>query len=399
MTSGKANKNSENLSKSASQTPVSAKAKASTKTPAGVKKAAKKATNAAPFDWTKASWLDPKYNWKPAPVPDLPPRVLIDFALKCNLRCNMCPVWGSDDEAGIEAMKGVMSLENARRLIDEIAEAKPLVHPCLYGEPLLAPHLKDHIRQIKAGGMTFALNSNGLSLTEKMAALLVEEGVDSVMISLDATTPDTLKKVRGIRNLERIENAVFRMLKARGDQEKPRIGVSFTIQDTNRHELDDFIARWVGVVDVVRTGRIFEDGSFQGLAAPKERTACPVIYKTLPVHNEGLVTVCCLDGMCTTNMGNVFETSVREVWHGEEFTKMRYLHETAQWDAIPFCGSCNGWAQYEFKEEIRDGLLIRHSPEFSYYNKIARLNNWGENLLGGHAPPSEEATKKMAAQV
>lgn len=346
-------------------------------------------------DWTKADWVDPKYKWKPAPVPESPPRVLIDFALKCNLRCGMCPVWGSDDEESIESIKGLMSLENARRLIDEISVQKPLVHPCLYGEPLLAPNLKDHIIQIKSAGMTFALNTNGLSLTEGMAEFFVEQEIDSVMFSLDSVTPDTLKKVRGIRSLARIEKAVMLMLKIRGDKIKPRIGVSFTIQDANRHEVDAFVKRWVGVVDVVRTGRIFEDGKFQGLDAPKERMACPVLYKTMPIHNDGTVTVCCLDGMRTTNMGNVFETSVKEVWKGEEFTKMRYLHETAQWDEIPFCNSCNGWAQYEFKEEVRDGLLIRSSPEFTYYNKISRIDNWHESLHGGHAPPSKEAKEAI----
>ncbi len=349
-------------------------------------------------DWTKAEWVDPKYNWKPAPVPDMPPRVLIDFATKCNLRCGMCPVWGEDDES-IESVKGLMSLENARRLLDEISAAKPLVHPCLYGEPLLAPNLKDHIRQAKAAGMTFALNSNGLTLSEQMADFLVEQKVDSVMFSIDAVTPATLIKIRGIKRLERIERSVFMMLKARGDSDTPRVGVSFTIQEENKHEVDAFVQRWAGVVDVVRTGRVFEDGRFVGLKTPKERVACPVIYKTLPVFNDGSTTVCCLDGMRSTNMGNVFETSVRDVWHGEQFTKMRYLHETKQWDAIPFCASCNGWAQYEFEEEVRDGLLIRRSPEFTYYNKIVRLGNWHEKRLGGHSAPSEDAIKKMTTTV
>jgi len=349
-------------------------------------------------DWTKAGWVDPKYNWIPAPVPDMPPRVLIDFATKCNLRCGMCPVWGSDDEASIDSVTGLMALENARRLIDEISVAKPLVHPCLYGEPLMAPHLMDHILQVKSKKMPFALNSNGLALTKKLADFFVEQQIDSVMFSIDAVTPDTLKKIRGIRKLERIEKAVFTMLAARGDKEMPRIGVSFTIQKANQHELDAFVERWVGVVDVVRTGLVFEDGKFTELSVPKERVACPVIYKTIPVHNDGTVTVCCLDGMRTTNMGNVFKTSVREVWHGEQFTKMRYLHETAQWDKIPFCAGCNGWAQYAFKEEIRDGLLIRRSPEFTYYNKISRLQNWQGSLLGGHAPPPEKLMERQTVK-
>ena len=348
-------------------------------------------------DWSKADWVDPKYNWKPAPVPDLPPRVIIDFATKCNLRCHMCPVWGLEDDEAIDSVEGLMPLEKARKLIDELVAAKPLVHPCLYGEPLMAPNLKDHIRQAKANGMPMALNSNGILLTQEMAEFLVEQKVDSIMFSVDAVTPDTLKKVRGIRKLANIERAVFLMLKVRGDREIPRIGVSFTIQDTNRHELDAFIKRWVGVVDVVRTGLIFEEGKFQGLEAPKKRTACPVIYKTLPVHNDGTVTVCCLDGLRTTKMGNVFEQGVEGVWHGEEFAKMRYYHETEQWDKVQFCQSCNGWAQYEYGEEIRDGLLIRRSPEFTYYNKIERLTNWQGKLLGGHPPPPADLFKQRAA--
>ena len=58
-------------------------------------------------DWSKADWVDPKYNWKPAPVPELPPRVLIDFATKCNLRCSMCPVWGLDDDKAIDSVEGI----------------------------------------------------------------------------------------------------------------------------------------------------------------------------------------------------------------------------------------------------------------------------------------------------
>ena len=147
-------------------------------------------------DWSKADWVDPKFNWKPAPVPEMPPRVIIDFATKCNLRCSMCPVWGEDEES-IDSVKGLMALENARKLIDEISVAKPLVHPCLYGEPLLAPHLKDHIMQVKSKGMPIALNSNGLSLTDELAQFFVEQKIDSIMFSIDAVTPEVLKKVRG----------------------------------------------------------------------------------------------------------------------------------------------------------------------------------------------------------
>ena len=93
-------------------------------------------------DYSKASWVDPRYNWQPLPVNALPERVLIDYATKCNLRCPMCPVWGSDDDAAVDQVKGIMNAESSKRLLDEIAPANPLVQPNMYGEPLLIPDLK-----------------------------------------------------------------------------------------------------------------------------------------------------------------------------------------------------------------------------------------------------------------
>lgn len=349
-------------------------------------------------DWSKAEWVDPKYNWTPLPVSDMPERLLIDYATRCNLRCHMCPVWGLEDEGQIDPVKGIMNLDAARKMLDEFTKAQPMVAPSIYGEPLLIPNLREVIADLKRRGIAVAMNTNGLALTEKIAEFFCEQKVDSVMFSLDSATPGTLKKVRGVDKLAKIEAAVFRLLRIRGDRELPRVGVSYTIQDCNRHEVDEFVSRWVGVVDVVRMGIVFENGTFPDMREPPVRVACPVIYKTMPVHNDGSVRLCCLDGVRATDMGNVFEKGVREIWHGEEFAKARYYHETGQWDKVPFCKGCNGWAQYEYEEEIKDGLLIRRSPEYTYYNSLARLTNWTGNLLGGHKPPPAEAVKKREAQ-
>ena len=341
-------------------------------------------------DWSKAEWVDPKYNWKPLPVSELPGRMLLDLATKCNLRCPMCTVWGSEDEAAIDTVKGVMSVEASRRLLDEVMEAKPLIQPNMWGEPLLAPNLRQQIVDMKSRGMAVAMNTNGLTLTEDLAKFFVDQKVDSVMFSIDAVTRQTLRKIRGIDKVEKLETAVFRLMKIRGDADYPRVGVSFTIQDDNRHEADDFVARWAGVVDVVRMGLVFVNGTYPDMQTPAKRLPCPAVYNTMPVHNDGTVTVCCLDGFKATNLGNVFKDGVRAVWQGEEFAKVRYYHETGQWDKVPFCQPCNGWAQHAFVEEIRDGLLIRRSPEFTYYNKLSRIRTWQGNRLGGHAAPPQE---------
>jgi len=260
----------------------------------------------------------------------------------------------------------------------------------MYGEPLLIPNLRERLRDMKSRGISIAFNTNGLTLDDELAKLMVDIELDSISFSIDATSRDSLMKIRGIDKLEKIEAAVFRMLAARGDRELPRVSVSFTLQDANRREEQEFVDRWSGIVDCVRVGLLFENGTFPDMKPPETRLPCPALYKTMPIHNDGTVTICCLDGFKETNVGNVFEKGVKAVWGGEEFARVRYYHETGQWDKVPFCKNCNGWAQHEFEEEIQDGLYIRRSPEFTYYNRIERLKNWQGRLLGGHKEPSSE---------
>ena len=80
-------------------------------------------------------------------------------------------------------------------------------------------------------------------------------------------------------------------------------------------------------MDCVRVGLLFENGTFPDMKPPEQRLPCPALYKTMPVHNDGTVIICCLDGFKNTNVGNVFEDGVKAVWNGEEFAKVRYYHD------------------------------------------------------------------------
>ncbi|MEP0338256.1 MAG: radical SAM protein [Alphaproteobacteria bacterium] len=335
-------------------------------------------------DWSKAEWVDPNLSWKPRKVSPLPSRLIMDHATKCNLRCPMCQVWGKAENDVQEAVKGVMDIDGARKILDEVSRAKPLVHSALYGEPLLMPDLKKRITDVKSRGMPMALNTNGLALTKDIANFLIEMKIEAIFFSIDSVTKETLKKIRGIDNLEKIERAVYRMLELRGEKTLPRIGVSFVVQDDNEHELDQFIEKWAHVVDCIRVSSLYESGTFRGLNPAEKRIPCPVIYETLVVHNTGDVSICCNDAYRFAIVGNALETSVDEVWQGEEFAKIRYYHETGQWDKVPFCTNCNAWQQFEYEEEIIDGLLIRRSPIMTYYNNIKRLDNWRNELSSGH---------------
>ena len=146
-------------------------------------------------------------------------------------------------------------------------------------------------------------------------------------------------------------------------------------------------------VDAVRIGEIWKQGHFT-FKVKGPRIPCSALYTTLSVNTNGNVSICCLDSFNGTNMGNVFKDGVKAVWHGPKLTAMRRLHERGQWDKITLCKNCDRWASYQYEEEVRDGLLIRRSPEYTYYNRIDRLENWHKELHGTHQENQEKLLKE-----
>lgn len=326
-------------------------------------------------------------------VPDLPERYLFDLRSECNLACPMCLLHGAPDSPEKEAAMGKMSLEAARQILDEIMVAKPLVQPSMWGEPLLARNFREHIHAMKERGIAVAFNTNGLTLREHSARFLIEEKVDAVFFSIDATTPETLKKVRGVDKLDKIANALRLLVRLRDEAgvNLPRVGATFTVQNENAHELDEFVDYWIKVADLVRVGFVFENGRLTEIGEPPERQPCAMIYQTMPIHHNGDVSLCCWDSHRRAIMGNVFaDGGVKAVWHGDKFQEVRRHHESGEFDKVPFCKDCNAWAGHQYTEEItaRNNVpvLIRRSAQFAYYNRLDRIDSWHGGLRG-HEPP------------
>jgi len=313
-------------------------------------------------------------------VPDMPPRVLINFSTACNLRCPHCFLHGSEKEQS-RIKHGTMRSEGAMKIIDEIAPYKPLVQPNMWSEPLLAKHLREYVLAMKERNIPVNMNTNGLLLTEDMARFFFDVRLDAVLFSIDAMTPGTQKKIRGIEAIDRIEGNIDMMLAIRGNALYPRIGTSFTVTYDNEHELGAFVDYWIQKVDLVRVGLVLDKEIGFSIKVGMERTPCPVLYNTMPIQVNGDVSICCLDSLGEFIVGNVFEDGgVRAVWHDELFTQVRRWHEEGDWGKVRLCDRCNLWAGQVFKDEKRDGLLIRRSAQYTYYNRIDRLGSWSQGM-------------------
>jgi len=315
------------------------------------------------------------------PVPEFPKKLLLGTQEDlCNLSCPKCMVFGTNNNLAFDIKKvatSSMSLENVIKILDEVKDSKPAISPAYFTEPLVVKNFKKILIAAKQRDIPVSFCTNGLLINESMAEFLADH-MSVISVSIDATTKETLAKTRSTDRLETIKKAVFLLLEKRGSADSPRVGVNFTIDEDNAHEQEEFVNYWIQYVDFVRVNEMFTyEHKIGELTVTRERTPCREIYDQMIVDFNGEVRMCCLDGFRETNLGNVIEDGVYNVWHGEAMTAVRKHHEENDYREEPFCRDCTVWAGLNVTKEQEEGnLLLRSSDSYTYYNRLDRLHNW-----------------------
>lgn len=296
----------------------------------------------------------------------------------CNLKCPMCFIHSeSNSNSDTSKYKGIMPFENYCKILDEVTGSNTIINPYRFTEPLLIRNLSDCIKAAKKRNLNIALDTNGLLLTRELADFFVKESLDSITFSIDAITNETLKKVRGVEEIERINNAVLTMLEARGELSYPRIGASFVLSEANCHEMQEFVDYWIQRVDVIRVNKMFDANKIiKDMYVPEKRFPCYALYSKMVINFNGDVTICTTDAFNLINVGNVFQDGVLNVWNSPALNEVRRYHESDQFDKLPFCKECNLWADCSYEDIIENGILIRRSNSVTYYNRLDRLKTW-----------------------
>ena len=173
----------------------------------------------------------------------LPSNVSIIPTLRCNLSCKMCAqsVVRKDEsgrswwyDPGLE-----LSVEKWVSFLDQISASRPPLY-MTGGEPLLYPHFRDLMREIKKRGLYVQLATNG-TLLSREADFLVQEGVEGVTVSIDGP-PEVHDRIRGIKGtFNRAAEGVSALVAARRRHKSPGPTLSFicTISKTNYEYLEE----------------------------------------------------------------------------------------------------------------------------------------------------------------
>ena len=123
-----------------------------------------------------------------------PVHIDLEINSNCNYRCVFCP-------HGTGEMKNdmpIMSFETAKKILDELAKNKVYSIKLNWrGEPALHPDLAEIVSYAKKAGIKeVQINTNGFLYDEQKIRNLVKAGIDRIIFSIDATTPELYSQIR-----------------------------------------------------------------------------------------------------------------------------------------------------------------------------------------------------------
>ena len=278
-----------------------------------------------------------------------PMMCVLSFVYVCNAKCPNCPYTNSEIRADYKD-RPFMNEDTFKIIADQCGEFGAWIRISGGGEPMLHPKAVELIEYAKKVGAKVGLITNGSKFTKETTIRLLEAQVDMIEFSVDAADPETYSKVRKGLHWHQLLNNVRRTVELR---DKLRSQTKIIASGVNQIDVDiHAVAKfWEQIVDNFQKRKYLTWGINDPSRSadptpylpPGEFIPCPFIFERLNIDSRGKVMVCGFDIAAKTDMGNIHEKSINEIWHGERFEYYRRMHLSRRGREIELCKNCPDW--------------------------------------------------------
>jgi pyruvate-formate lyase-activating enzyme len=297
----------------------------------------------------------------PAPL-----QVSVVVSNTCNLHCTMCPYHSREirltHKTPFFAERRSMSWELLERIASECGGLRVPVKIGNIEEPLVHPGIVEFVRRCRTLGVPAAhITTNGTLLTLERGKELLEAGLTSLYVSLDAARPETYRRVRHA-DLARAEENVRAFLETcRWGGFSCRVLLSFVRNHgVTAEEENEFVARWLPQSDGVILYQLAEyEGGNSRFAAIHEmaqakirqaggRWPCLNPWQEMYLMPDGSTYYCCetiskLAFEPLESMGQFSQEGIAEIWRGRAFRALRRDLIRNRFERWPACAQCGIW--------------------------------------------------------
>lgn len=251
----------------------------------------------------------------------LPWTVKIETTEGCNRSCHFCPVpiiYGKH--------YNFLTPEIAGRIADQLLEWQPerkwRFELAMLGEPTINKNLPDILRQlrrIKKAQIT--VFSNGDIIKHKLDLLpeLYNSGLN--ILGVDCYDDENLKFYtelepgHGIKKWNYFDNS-YKLYanKPGGFEFRHMVIINDLATSQDKPHLVRKISNFGGNVDNSKYGAPID---------VKVKAGCEKPFRDLVVSHAGDVLVCCMDANKDLKIGNIFDSTLPEIWYGEKYMDVR----------------------------------------------------------------------------
>lgn len=293
--------------------------------------------------------------------------LLIEPSNYCNFKCVQC-FQSIQCDNYLKEHRGLMSMELYQEIIKQFCswagQKLKVLKLSLYGEPFIHPEFCEMLRIAKEADIAERIETttNASLITEEIAEKLVAYGIDYIRVSIYGANQERYEEITNTEqaNIEEIYQnlAQIQRLKQAKGVDKPF--VSAKMLDTFTEENQEFIDKFSDVADEVYIDKphnwvAHEEKSFIGSLYKKEqeeslkrdlketmsdRIACPMPFTTLAIRSDGAVSPCCVDWVGGTNLGNILQENIKDIWNGENMYQFRKMQLENRKHENPSCRNC-----------------------------------------------------------
>ena len=316
--------------------------------------------------------------------------LLIEPSNYCNFKCIQC-FQSIQSKSYLTEHRGLMELSLYREVLRQVrawgTEKLKVLKLSLYGEPFTNPDFCEMLRLAREADIAERIETttNASLLTQEVCKSLVEYEIDYVRVSVYASNQKRYEEVTSTQhaNIDKIYQSLCRIQELKKQLGKDKPFVSAKMLDTYSAENDEFLNRFKNAADEVYIDKphnwiAHEEKSFIGSLYGKEkeealkedlshtmseRIACPMPFTTLAVRSNGDVSPCCVDWVGGTNLGNILETPIQEIWNGETMYEFRKMQLENRRKENSSCGQCELVSNDYYTRDNIDGFPVERLRE------------------------------------
>jgi len=268
--------------------------------------------------------------------------LMIELSSICNARCVFCPYPEMKRE---KRLMGDELFNIVLRRLQEEQIRPPLIDLFDIGEPLLDRDLCNRVRKLKAIFPSSAtrITTNFSVANEARIEEILDCGLDSIHISLNASSPATYEKLMGL-HYDKTKKNLERLLRRRDAIRSPlKVMLSMVLYKDNAREAPEFVKTWEKNVDSICIQRAIDWGGLVDVGQPyppgMRVYPCNDLFERIVILSNGEIALCCQDHEGMIGL-NVREKPILDIFRSRVFRSFRDKHLGGEPGSMRICANC-----------------------------------------------------------